>query len=206
MKRAIPLLVIALSFFGQGCFTTASLKPADTNDPGMVSLTAGAMSGEGGAAIVEIRLGLLERTDIGIRHDWTSTSLDLRVQILDTETGGPVDCSLEGGAGFAGWTTFKYAGIFFSKDLGGFTPIIGYRYVDGPDPGSDDVDDAIDEDDTFAEELIELLLDETYPVHEVFLGAELAIDEDVTLVVELLWLPDLDNYTQVNAGIRIEFR
>ena len=205
MKSVLAAAAVLSALLAPGCFTTTHLKTAEVNPPAGVSVTVGGVAGEGGGALAgEMRVGLIERVDVGVREDFISTCIDLRVQLLKAETGGPLDCSIELGAGLGGWTAFRYGGIYLSKEFEGVTPIIGYRYIDGPRPDSDDVDDANDEDNGFAEELIDLLLDETYPVHEVFVGVEIDLSPRFSVIPEILYIPNFDDYVQLNVGLRFE--
>jgi len=194
--------VLAAVFAAGGCFPTTCLKSAEVNPPGRFSFTAGAMGSEdGAAAVVEGRAGLLPRVDVGVRFDSISSSADIRLQPLSAESGAPLDCAIELGVGVSGWTAFRYAGIFFSRDFDGLIPIVGYRYVDG----SMDEDDADDENNDFAHKLIVELMKAPYPVDEIFAGLEIELTDEISVVGEVLYIPSFkEDYWQLNAGMKVK--
>jgi len=185
-----------------GCFTTTYVKTAQVNPPMGASVTLAGMVNEGGSLLCgEGRIGVVRGLDIGVRQDGLATELDLRLQILDDDHGAPVDLALEYGAGVSGWTAFRYGGVYISRDFGTVAPVIGFRYLDGPRPDSDDVDDALDEDNNFAEEVIDFLLREMYPVRMAFVGVEIDLADRTALIAEVVYIPDFDDYVQFNIGM-----
>ena len=199
--RYLSAVLLAAALLAPGCFSTTYLKSAEVVPPAGFSITLGGMAGDDGAAVMgEIRAGLIPRLDIGLRNDTLTTAVDVRLQALVVEEGAPFDCSVELGVGMSGFTVSRYAGICVSRDLGGITPILGYRYVDG----TVDEDDIDDEGSEFAEEIIRLLLVEAFPAHQVFAGFELELGRRVSLVPEVMYIPNFDDYVQVNLGLRVK--
>ena len=206
MKRhgfAAPVAAMALVMTCAGCFTMTNAKSGKVVSPGASFSLGGTFLENDVAPIVEVRVGLVPRWDYGYKIEALCHVMDTRMQILD-DANNNVDLALEGGVGLSLVRSFGYGGIAVSKDLGTWNPYCLLRYVDMAGITWEDIEDT-EGPAGVLEALLLYVPPEMDAFWEIFLGVEIELGDNVSLVPELLVAPQLtknDNwFTVFNVGL-----
>jgi len=201
MRRLILVSAAAAAVLSSGCFTLSNTIKEETVPPGRLHFGLGALTSDDGAMpLINLRLGLLERWDVGTRFDTLGWALDTRLQIL-TEKTNKVNSVFELGVGTAFIHTFWYAGVGLGKDLGRLNPYIHVRYMQS----TLDLAEMAGESNNFIVDLLTRIADEALNVMQVFVGFDMEINEKWSITPEIVWVPDLNDLLYFNVALNFRF-
>ena len=201
MPRIAGVACAAAVILSCGCFSLSNLVGERTVPAGRLQFGLGAITLDGDALpVMDLRFGLAPRWDIGTRYDGLSMAVDTRLQLL-TEEVNKVNSVLELGVGTAFISAFEYIGLGFGKEFGHVCPYVHVRYLHS----NVDLAEMDDESNNLVEELYIHLTTELVDVVQVFVGVEIKLGEKVSLVPEVLWVPDLDNLVMANVALNFRF-
>ena len=203
--RLIAPAVAAALITCAGCFTMTNGKSGKVTSPGITLNLGGTFLESDVAPVMEARVGIIPRLDMGYKVEALCHSIDARLQLLADESNS-IDVAVEGGMGLSFIRVFGYAGLAVSKDFGAWNPYCLFRHVDMHGMDREDLEDS----ESLAEAVLEALLFYVPPELEAFwqiyIGAEIELNGSVALVPEVMIAPDLkddhDNpLTVFNLGL-----
>ncbi|MHC5055081.1 MAG: hypothetical protein ACYTKD_10240 [Planctomycetota bacterium] len=207
---AVPGLALAAAL-SAGCFPGSNLKTGVVTPPGRLAFGLGGVGTEGGIApMIDLRLGLTPRWDIGMRYDYLSYDIETRIQPLADEV-NHVDLALELGVGFGAHVIPKpliYGGFAVSKKLGRMTPYFHFRYIDIKLVKTEVATDQGES--QFIADLFFYVPEDMDEFPQYSVGFEYAPSEKFGFLAEVLVCPTLEDaaghpLTFVNAGMRFRF-
>lgn len=210
--RLIAPAVAAALITCAGCFTMTNTKSGKVTSPGITVGLGGTFLKSDVAPVLEMRVGVIPRLDMGYRIEAMSHCIDARLQLLADESNS-IDLAVEGGIGLSLLRVSKYAGVAVSKDFGAWNPYCLVRHVDVHGIDKDDVEESL-EDNGAMVAIIEALLLYVPPEMEAFwqiyIGVEIELNGSVALVPEVMIAPDLKNkhghpLTVFNVGLLFRF-
>ncbi len=165
-------------------------KSGKVVSPGIALNLGGTFLKDQVAPSLEARLGLVPRLDVGVKIEPLCYVMDTRLQLLGEERNS-IDVAAELGVGIGIVVRpFVYGGLAVSKDLGTWNPYCLFRLVDMRGIDSSELEGL--------EAIIGALLfyvpAELDAFWEIFLGVEIELGHNISILPELMLAP------QLNAG------
>lgn len=205
-RLAVPAAAAALVLCA-GCFTMTNMKSGKVVSPGITLSAGGVLLGDQFAPMmVEARIGIMPRWDVGAKMEPLSYVMDTRLQLLNDERHS-LDLAVEAGVGML-ILPFTYGGIAVSKDMGSWNPYCLLRVVDMGGIDKSDIEGGSGSQNLLAD-IIMYLPNNVGAFLEVFLGVEIEISNAIALVPEVMVAPTLDvggkPLTIFNVGLVFKF-
>lgn len=195
-----------------GCFPGTNLKTGKVTPPGRLAFGLGVtkIGDEAALSMLDARLGLLPRWDVGMRYDFLCYVLDTRIQVL-AEEANLVDAAVELGTGAAPGVLphpLYYGGLTISKSFGRLTPYVHFRYIDIAMLSSEFDEEEGDRD--VVSYLLFYLPEALDDITQISFGVEFAVVEQFTIIPEVLVCADLEDAAGhplmfFNLGARVRF-